>query len=440
MSRLLAPPVARTRLANGLQLLVAARPGVPLVAIRLLVRAGSSLDPARRHGLAHLAAAAVRRGTRRRSGTRLDAEVEALGTVLGGGVDEDAAVLGLSAPLEALPRLLDVVADVAIRPTFPAGEVDRLRRREVAALAHEIDEPGVLADRATLEACFGDHPYGHPADGRGRDVAAVRRAELAAFHDRHWRPSRGTLVVVGPVDPVRTLAQVVRRFGGWKGTQGAELEIAPPAPPAGPAVVIVDRPELTQVQLRIASAGYHRGSPDYTAGLVAGAVLGGGFTSRLMEAVRVNRGLSYGVRSRFSTSRAGGLFAFSSFTKVETAGELVQVALDEVARFREGGPTGEELERIGGYLCGLYPLGLETHEQWAEKLAEVELHGLGDAEVEGFTDRVRAVDAAACLAVARRWFPSERRVVVAVGPARRLRPQLARFGPVRVVVARTVVW
>ena len=145
--------------------------------------------------------------------------------------------------------------------------------------------------------------------------------------------------------------------------------------------MIVDRPELTQAQVRIASAGYPRSSPDYAAGLVAGAVLGGGFTSRLMEAVRVNRGLSYGVRSRFATSRAGGLFFFSSFTKVETAGELVQVALDEVARFREGGPTEEELERTRGYLCGLYPLGLETHEQWAEKLAEVELYGLAADEV-----------------------------------------------------------
>jgi zinc protease len=157
-----------------------------------------------------------------------------------------------------------------------------------------------------------------------------------------------------------------------------------------------------------------------------------------MEAVRVNRGLSYGVRSRFATSRAGGLFFFSSFTKVETAGELVQVGLDEVARFREGGPSEEELERTRSYLCGLYPLGLETHEQWAEKLAEVELYGLADDEVTGFHDRVQAVDAAACMEVGRRWLPVDRRVVVAVGPARRLRPQLARFGPVKVVTARAV--
>jgi zinc protease len=317
--------------------------------------------------------------------------------------------------------------------------VERLRRREVAALAHDLDEPGVVADRATLMAAYGDHPYGHPAEGRGRDLASVRRADLATFHARHWRPSRATLVVVGPVEAARTVALAVKRFGGWRGATGAELEIAPPAPPAGPAVVIVDRPDLSQAQIRIASAGYPRSHPDYAAGVVAGAILGGGFTSRLMEAIRVNRGLSYGVRSRFVTGRAGGLFTFSSFTKVETAGELVQVALEEVARFRDGGPTEEELERTRGYLCGLYPLALETHEQWAEKLGEVELFGLADDEVTGYRDRIRAVDASACLEVARRWLPVDRRVVVAVGPARQLRPQLERFGPVKVLAARTVM-
>jgi zinc protease len=409
------------------------------VALRLLVRAGSSLDPARRFGLAHLTAEAARRGTRRRSGPRLDAEVEALGAVLGGGVDADAAVLGLTAPLEAFPRLMELVADVAVHPAFPAREVEQLRRREVASLAHDLDEPGVVADRATLMAAYGEHPYGHPAEGRGRDVAAVRRGDLAAFHARHWRPSRATLLVVGPVEPERVLALAAKRFGGWKGTPGGEVEIAPATASLPPGVVIVDRPELSQVQVRMVAAGFPRASPDLPAGLVAGAVLGGGFTSRLMEAVRVNRGLSYGVRSGFACSRAAGLFSFSSFTKVETTGELVQVAQDEIARFREDGPTAEELERTAAYLCGLYPLSLETHEQWAEKLADIELYGLGPDEVTGFCDRIRAVDAGACLAVARRWMPVERRVVVAVGPARRLRPQLARFGPVRVVAARSVM-
>lgn len=438
MSGIVQPPVRRERLANGLVVVVAARPGVPLAAVRLVVRAGSSLDPPGRFGLAHLVAAAVRRGTRARSGARVDAEVEALGAELGAGVDEDAASVGLSAPVEALPRLLAVLADVASRPTFPAPEVERLRRREVSALAHDLDEPGVVADRATLMAAYGAHPYGHPAEGRGRHLAAVRRAELAGFHGRNWRPSRATLVVVGPVDPEATLAQARRHFGGWRGDHGADLEIVPPAPPA-PGVVLVDRPDLTQAQLRIAGPGLARGSAEHAAGVVAGVVLGGGFTSRLMEAIRVERGLSYGVRARFASGRAGGLFFVSSFTKVETAGALVQVALDELERFRQAGPTEEELVRVRGYLAGLYPLSLETHEAWAEKLAEIELYGLPPDEVSGFLDRIAAVDAAACRSLAQRLLPGPRRVVVGVGPAARLRPQLEALGPVRLLSARAVM-
>jgi len=438
MSPIAQPLVRRERLPSGLTVLVAHRPGVPLAAVRLLVRAGSAIDPARRHGLAHLVASAVRRGTRSRSGARIDAEVEALGAELGAGVDEDAASVGLSAPVEALSRILDVIADLASGPAFPAAEVERLRRREMAALAHDLDEPGVVADRATLGAAYGEHPYGHPSEGRTRHLGATQRQDLLDFHARHWRPGRATLVVVGPVEPEQVLALARRRFARWKGAAGGDVEIAPPAPLAGPGVVIVDQPELTQAQLRIASPGFARASPEYAAGVVASAVVGGGFTSRLMEAIRVERGLSYGVRARFASGRVGGLFFVSSFTKVGSAGELVKVALDQLAAFRETGPTEEELRRVRGYLGGLYPLSLETHEAWAEKLAEVELYGLPPDEVATFRERIEAVDAAACLAVAQR-LPGERRVVVAVGPARALAPQLAPFGPVRVVPARSVM-
>lgn len=437
MTPIALPPIRRERLENGLTLVVAERRGVPLVAVRLMVRAGSALDPGGRFGLAHLTAAAVRRGTRRRSGPRIDEEVEALGAELGAGVDEDAATLGLTVPVEGLSRCLDVVADVATAPAFPAREMERLRKREVAGLAHDLDEPAVVADRATLTAAYGDHPYGHPSEGRARHLAATRRADLVDFHALHWRPSRATLLVVGPVAAALVLEQARRRFARWRGEPGGDLEVVPPTGPA-PGVLVVDQPQATQAQIRIASAGFHRAAPEFAAGVVTGAILGGGFTSRLMEAVRVNRGLSYGVRARFAAGRAGGLFFVTSFTKVERAGELAAVVLDEVARLRDGGPTAEELERTQGYLCGLYPLSLETHEQWAEKLSEVELYGLAADEVSGFRERIRAVGAADCLALARRWLPTDKRVVVAVGPAKALAPQLSRFGPVRVVPVRTI--
>ncbi len=433
--RIALPPIRREELPSGLRVVVAERSGVPLVAVRLLLRGGASLDPRGRAGLAHLVALAARRGTRRRTGPEIDLAVESMGAELGASVDEDATYYGVSAPAEVLPRCLDILADVAVAPTFPAAEVQRLRRREIAALAHDLDEPAVVADRAMLLGAYGPHPYGHPPEGRMKELQAARRADVTDFHARRYRPSEGILVVVGNVSADEVLALVHRRFGAWRAPNGA----APPVPPPAPlrtSVLVVDKPDVTQTQVRVASAGFPRRSPDYFPGIVASALLGGGFTSRLMEAIRVNRGLSYGVRSRFATSAAGGLFFVSTFTKVETTAEIVQVTLDETARFCEEGPRQEELERTRSYLCGLFPLSLETHDQVAEKLADLALFDLPDEEVTGFRERVQAVTPEAARDAGRRYFPLDGRVVVAVGPAKAIARPLERFGPVTVVPAR----
>jgi zinc protease len=429
------PPIRRERLDNGLQVVVAERQGIPLAAARLVLRGGSALDPQGRGGLSHLAALAARRGTKRRTGPEIDLTVESLGAELGAGVDEDASYFGLSAPLEVLPRCVEILADVATAPTYPTSEVERLRRREIAALAHDLDEPSVLADRAMLELSFGRHPYGHPPEGRTRDLRATRRADVAAFHGRHYGPGNTMLIVVGTAPTEQVLDLAHRRFGRWRGADGAAVTVAPPPPPR-PAVLVVDKPDVTQSQVRIASGGFARRSPDYHSGVVASALLGGGFTSRLMEAIRVNRGLSYGVRSRFATSGSGGLFFISTFTKVETTAEIIEVALEETTRFCEAGPTADELERMQSYLCGLYPLSLETHDQLAEKLADLALFDLPDTEVSGFREKIRAVTAESCRDVGRRYFPLADRVIVAVGPARSIARDLERFGPVTVIPAR----
>jgi zinc protease len=434
---LVLPPIRRERLESGLALVVVERPGVPLTAARIVLGGGASLDPAGRCGLAHLAALSCRRGTARWTGEEIDFTVESLGAELASGVDEDATYFGLSAPSEVLPRCLDLLADVVSAPRFPTREVERLKRREIAALAHDLDEPSVVADRAMIAAAYGDHPYGHPPEGRARELRRVGRPDVARFHAGAFRPDGATLVVVGTVPADQVLTLIRRKFGRWRGAAPSAQPLAAPRPPR-PRVLVVDKPDLSQVQVRVVGPGFARRSADYYPGMVASAVLGGGFTSRLMEAIRVNRGLSYGVRGRFATSAAGGLFFVSSFTKVETVTELFQVTLDETARFCEEGPTPEELERTENYLCGLFPLSLETHDQLAERLSDLALYGLSEAEITGFRGRVRAVTAEDCRAVARRYFPVAERLLVAVGPARAIARGLERFGPVEVIPARKV--
>ena len=432
------PPLHEERLPCGATVLVAPRPGVPLVAVRLVVSAGAALDPARGHGLAHLVAQVARRGTARRTGRQIDDRVESLGCELGAGADEDATYFGVSAPVEFLGEVLDVVVDVATGPTFPVREWDRIRRREVAGLAHALDEPGTVADRAMIEAVYRGHPYGHPTDGRARHIEALRRADALAFHRRWFSPAASTLIVVGAVEPEAALALARRKLGRWRAGGQAPAPL-PPVPRVARRVLVVDKGDVTQTQVRVATPALPRATPEYFPAVVANAVFGGGFTSRLMEAVRVNRGLSYGVRSRFAMSRSGGIFFVGSFTKVESTAELLQVILDEAERFAGEGPGGEELERAQSYLAGLFPLSLETHDQVAEKLADVKLYGVPLEDVTAYRERVRAVTVDACREVARRHFPGQGGVVVAVGPARKVAPMLERFGPVEIVPARSVI-
>jgi len=432
------PEILEQPLDGGATLVVARRPGVPLVAARVVVEAGSARDPRGRTGLAHLVAAAARRGAGRRTGPAIDLAVEALGADLGGAAEEDATIFGLSAPVSALPRLLDLLLDVVTVPTFPAAEVSRLHRREIAELAHDADEPSTVADRAVVAAAYGDHPYGHPVEGRTRDVARIRRGDVVGFH-RRWFGRRGTtVVVVGPVEPARVSSLVRRRLSRWR-ADGAERADAPAAVPRPRRVVVVDKRDATQAQIRIAGVALPRRSPEYFQAVVANTILGGGFTSRLVEAIRVNRGLSYGVRTRFSTGRAAGLFLLSSFTKIESSGELVQVALEEMERFREGGPTEEELTRSRAYLAGLFPLSLETHDHWAERICDARILGYDLQEVAGYRERIAAVTAEEAREVSRRHLPVRGGVILAVGPASRLEPLLRRFGPVEVVPVRRVL-
>ena len=432
------PELRETRLANGLRVAVARRPGVPLAAARLAVRAGSALDPEGGFGLAHLVALSARRGAGRRTGRAIDDLVESLGANLAGGAEEDASVHGLSAPVEVLPRLLEVLAAVVAHPTFPPAEFERLRRSERAELAHDSDEASTVADRAILEAAYSGHAYGHAVEGGERDLARLRRRDAAAFHARWFGPRSALLVVSGPVDVARTVEEIERRLGRWKPSLATPFEI-PPAARGARRVVVVDKPDATQVQIRIGGIAIPRQSPEYFPAMVGNAVLGGGFTSRLVESIRVNRGLTYGVRSRFAVGRATGLFTISSFTKNETAGELVDVALEEMSRFAASGPTGEEIARAASYLSGLFPLSLETHDQLADRIADAWIYGYEVEEVLSTQDRIRSVTPGQAQAATARHLPVEDGVVLAVGPAGPLEKQLARFGPVEVWPVRRVM-
>jgi zinc protease len=427
------PPFEVHTTRDGLVVHAAQRGALPLVAVRLILRCGSTDDPAGKEGLADFTVRLMRRGTERLSADAINEEVEFVGASLGMGSSEDATSFGTTTPSEHFEAMLSVLGQIVREPSFPQAELETARSRTLAQHANDLDDPGTVADRAFLRALWGDHPYGHEIGGGEKSVQSFTRDDVVRFHREHLGPRIATLIVVGDVEPKRVFRAAERAFAGWKG--GPELTQLPPAAPkaAGAGqVILVDKPEQTQAQVRIGGMGFAKGALDLFPARVMNMALGEGFTSRLVNEIRVNRGLSYGVGSHFDTLRAGGTFSISTFTKTSSTQEILEVALAETEKVRKRGITPAELLRAKTYLAGLFPLRLETNEALAGARAEIVLYELGEDWVDRYRERVHEVTLAQARQVAGKYLFAQKPAIVVVGKAAQLRKQVARFGEVKV--------
>ncbi len=433
------PVVKEFDTSGGLRTIFAERGPLPLITLLLSLPAGSAVDPKRKEGLADFTASLLRRGTRKRSADEINEAVEFCGASLSCGADEDFLSLRITSPSEHLKPMLEVMAELVRWPSFPNKEVESARERLLAQIANDLDDPGHVADRALLRALWGDHPYGHDVVGTSRDVRTFSRKDAVGFHRARFGPRVGLLVIAGQADAREVRALTERYFGGWQGGP----EAAPAIPPLGHPlmagkVLIVDKPEQTQSQVRIGGSGFSKGSPDVFAASVMNTVLGGSFTSRLMQQIRVKRGLSYGVNSSFDRLMAGGWFSVSTFTKTETTREIIDVALAELLKMAKGGPTRAELEAAKTYLGGLYPLKFETNDAVAGAIADIRLYALGDDWVERYRERLMDVTVDQAREVAKKYLLAEPPTLVVVASAPPVKKQLPGLGPPKVIKASEV--
>lgn len=425
--------------SSGLRVVVAPRGTLPLVSLHLVLRAGSSTDPPRKQGLADFTAGLLRRGTRRRDANEINESVEFHGASLACGAEEDTLSVRITAPSERLGIMLEIMGELVREPSFPAHEVASARNRLLAQIANDRDDPALLAERAMLRVLWGDHPYGHDIVGTARDVATFTRRDAMKFHRSRFGPRISLLVVVGWADPLEVRRCAQRAFARWR-----EGPTEPPAisRPIGIAmsgrVLVVDKPDQTQSQVRMGAMAFPKGDPDFFPATVMNTVLGGGFTSRLVQEIRVNRGLSYGAGSGFDRLMAGGSFILSTFTQNKTTREIIDVALAEVRRMRRTGPSVEEVKAAKKYLAGLFPMRLETNESVASAIAEMRVYDLGDDWVERFVPRVSTVTAPMAAKMARKYLFDRPPAMVIVGKAAAIKKQLAGVGPLKVVQASEI--
>ena len=427
------PPITEETLANGLAVVTARKADLPLVAVRLVIRAGAARDPKGKEGLASFAGALLRRGTTKRTADEIDDAVEQIGGLLGVDVGYESTSIAATVPSEHVATALDVIAELARRPSFPEKEFNLEKRRHLAQLQQELDDPSGVADRALIRFFYGkDHPYAHPTDGHTASVKTFKRADMAAFHEKAFTPRGATLFFVGDID-AKTAGELARQvLGSWTGADLPERTKTAPGQASGIDVLVVDKPDATQAQVRAVVPGMPRKDPAYYAAIVANTIVGGGFTSRLVDEVRVNRGLSYSVSTRVIALRDTGAVSFSTFTRTDTVRQIIDVSLKVMSEFHKNGPTEEEVRKAKRYVIGLYPGRVESIDALAEALAGARLADLPFDSIEAYRNRIGDVDVAAAAGAAR-FFPNDACAkIVVVGSAEKIRPQLAGLGTLSV--------
>jgi len=386
------PEYTRTTLKNGLIVFVMPTHRLPLVDFRLVAAAGSVRDPAGKEGVASLTAELLTQGAGKRDARQIAEQIAFIGGTLGASAAAEQLVVSCEVLKKDFATGLELFRDVIVSPTFPAEEFQRKKDESLGEIAAEKDDPDAVADRSLLPFLMGSSPLAHPPIGWQESVAKIERGDIVGFKNEYLTPDYAALAVVGDVEPKRVVAALEKAFADWQPSGKTRGDgYTPLARTAGRHLVVVSKPEVTQTQIRLACPAVPRNHPDFYAITVANTILGSGFTSRLVNEIRVAQGLTYSIGSSFDMYRLTGTFDVSTFTKNETIRKCIDETIKVMRNLKTTGPTDDELAKAKRYLTGQFPLSLQAPDALAARLLNIEFYGLDPKYVETFSSRINAV-------------------------------------------------
>ena len=426
----------RATLPNGIEIIVLEDSRLPRVSLGLTLRRGDGSVAPAKAGVGELAAEVMQRGAGDRDALALAQVIENAGASLTVSAGWDATTVSLAGLSKDRALLQEILADVTKRPRFEAAEFAKARGEQLAGLAAAVDDPMTLVRWHFLDTLYGGHRYGLPESGSVATVESLRVDDVRAYWKDRFVPRDAIFWAVGDVDAATFVHEIEAGYGQLPDVAPVADTPAPPAEtPVQRRIVVVDKPELVQAQILIGHEGIARSEPDrIPIDLMNDALGGSGFSSRLMKIVRGKNGLTYSVSSGFALRRQPGPFQISTFTKVESVRQVVDLVLAEMEAIRGPRPVdAEELAKFVSFSVGSFGLSLETSRAMLASLVDLEVAGLPDDSLDTFRARVAGAKLAQVQAAAKTRLHPERVAIVVLGPAERLVPQLESLGKIEVV-------
>jgi len=436
------PAIQKRQLSNNLPVWIVELHEVPVAQVNLVVLSGSSNDPAGKFGIASLTAAMLDRGAGSRSALEIADAVDFLGADLGAASGVDSSAVRLHVPVARLADALPIMADVALRPTFPADELERLRRQRLTSLLQARDDPPTIASLTFSRVLYGPtHRYGTATAGSAETIKSLTPADLRTFYQGTFRPDHAAMIVVGDVTTDKVMTLLEPAFGGWK-AQGAALpatKLPSVEEPAKRELYLVDKPDAAQSQIRIGWVGVPRSTPDYFPIQVLNTILGGSFSSRLNMNLREKHGYAYGAGSSFDMRASAGPFVSSAGVQTDKTAEALKEFFVELDAIQKTVPA-DELTRAKNYVALRFPEAFETTGDISRRLEDMLVYHLPDDYFAKYVGNIQAVTAADVQRVAQKYIQPSHFAVVVVGDLKKIEPGIRalNLGPVKVLTVENV--
>jgi zinc protease len=422
------PQITKKTLANGMEVWVLPRNGLPRVDFVLAVRgAGLAADDNKHPGFASLLAGLLSEGTSKHASRAIAENAQGLG----GSVGASAGVDGISVSANALASnagpMLDLLAEIARQPSFPEGEVELAKGNALQSLKVSEATPGFRSERAIALAIYGDHPYGATRP-TADSITSTDVALLKAEHGKRFRPDRALLVIAGRIEPAQALKIAEAAFGDWKATGAAAPDLAPARSSAPPVRLLLERPGSVQSTLRLGRPGISGKSPDYVPLRLASTIIGGGFSSRINQNLREDKGYTYGASASARTYRNGGGIVGGADVRNEVTGAALKEYFDEYRRFGTDLVPDSEMQMNKRYVAGIYLINNQLQGSVAGTLTSNWLIGLPSDFLGQYVPMIQKVSAEQVREMGKKYFSPETQSIVVVGDGSKISEQLKAYG------------
>jgi len=425
-SPIVIPTLRETVLSNGLTVVVVEDARLPLVSYRLALRVGTSYDPPKLPGLTDLLAGLLPEGTVSRTSRQIADQIARVGASLSAGATSDYTIVAASSLNQFSDEVLELLAEVALQPSFPENEVELAKQNTKESLRQQRAQPSFLASEKVSQVVFGDHPYAVVAP-TPEAIDLCFREDFVNFHRTTFVPNNAVFIVVGDVKFEQVEARLESLFGSWE--RGVGLSTDFPAPPTRTqrTAYVVDRPGSAQSNIVIANTAITRTSPDYFPMLLMHTVFGATASSRLFMNLREEKGYTYGAYSNLDARRTAGTFRSTAEVRTPVTGDSLKEFFYELQRIRNEEVSTKEISDAKSYLTGVFPIRLETQEGLIEQLVQIKMLNLPAEYLETYRDQIQQVTVEEIQRVAKLYVRPNEAAVIVVGDGSSILDQIKPY-------------